>query len=67
MGALSELLLDMGASFDDGLRLEGKGYRLHISPSAKSSALRIAVQSEDAEFARALCLSAKELAEALQL
>ena len=43
------------------------GYRLHISPSAKSSALRIAVQSEDAEFARALCLSAKELAEALQL
>ena len=67
MGALSELLLDMGASFDDGLRLEGKGYRLHISPSAKSSALRIAVQSEDVEFARALCLSAKELAEALQL
>jgi hypothetical protein len=29
--------------------------------------VRIAVQSEDAEFARALCLSARELAEALEL
>ena len=67
MGALSELMLDMGARFDDGIRLEGKGYRLHISPSAQSSAVRIAVQSEDAEFARALCLSARELAEALQM
>ena len=66
MGTLSELLLDMGARFDDGIRLEGKGYRLHISPSAASSALRIAVQSEDAEFARSLCLSARELAEALE-
>ena len=46
---------------------EGKGYRLHISPSAQSSAVRIAVQSEDTEFARALCLSARELAEALKL
>ena len=67
MGTLSELMLDMGARFDDGIRLEGKGYRLHISPSASSSAVRIAVQSEDAEFARALCLSARELAEALKL
>ena len=67
MGALSELMLDMGARFDDGIRLEGKGYRLHISPSAQSSAVRIAVQSEDAEFARALCLSAREVAEALKL
>lgn len=66
MGALSELLLDMGARFNDGIRLEGSGYRLHISPSAASSAVRIAVQSADAEFARSLCLSAKELAEALE-
>ncbi|MCR5575719.1 MAG: nucleotidyltransferase family protein [Oscillospiraceae bacterium] len=66
MGALSELMLDMGARFDDGIRLEGRGYRLHISPSAASSAVRIAVQSEDAEFARSLCLSAKQVAEALE-
>lgn len=65
MGALSELMLDMDARFDDGIRLEGRNYRLHISPSAVSSAVRIAVQSEDAEFARSLCLSARQVAEAL--
>ena len=56
----------MGARFDDGIRLEGRGYRLHISPSAVSSAVRIAVQSGDAEFARSLCLSARRLAEAIE-
>lgn len=66
MGTLSELMLELGARYDDGIRLEGKGYRLHISPSAVRSAVRIAVQSEDAEFARALCLSACELAEAIE-
>ena len=67
MGTLSELMLDMGASFDDGIRLEGSGYRLHISPSAVRSAVRIAVQSEDAELARALCLAAKDVAEKLNM
>lgn len=67
MGTLSELMLDMGATFDDGIRLEGNGFAMHISPSAARSAVRIAVRSEDAEFARALCLSAKEVAEKLNM
>ena len=65
MGILSELLLDMGADYSDGLRLHGKGYELRISPLASRSALRISVQSEDAEFARELALSARDLARAL--
>lgn len=67
MGTLSELMLDMGATFDDGIRLEGKGYAMHISPSAVRSAVRIAVRSEDAELARALCLSARDVAEKLKM
>ena len=65
MGILSELLLDMGADYSDGLCLHGKGYELRISPLASRSALRISVQSEDAEFARELALSARDLARAL--
>lgn len=67
MGTLSELMLDMGAEYDDGIRLKGKDYELHICPSAVKSAVRIAVKSGDAEFARALCLSARELAEKLNM
>ena len=67
MGTLAELMLDLGAEFSDGIRLHGGGYELHISPSATRSAVRIAVQSEDAEFARSLCLSAREVAKALEL
>ena len=67
MGTLSELMLDMGASFDDGIRLKGPDYELHISPSAVRSAVRIAVRAEDAELARALCLSAKNVAEKLNM
>ena len=66
MGALSELMLELGADYYDGIRLQGRGYRLHICPSAARSAVRLAVQSEDAEFARSLCLSARAVAEALQ-
>ena len=65
MGTLSELMLDMGAEYDDGIRLRGRDYELHISPSAVRSAVRIAVKSPDAELARALCLSAREVAEKL--
>lgn len=65
MGVLSELLMDMGADYSDGLRIHGKGYELRISPLASRSALRISVQSEDAEFARQLALSARDLAKAL--
>ena len=66
MGTLSELMLDMGADLSDGIRLRGQGYELHICPSARRSAVRIAVQSEDAEFAKELALSAKAVAEALR-
>ena len=66
MGALSELMLDMSADYSDGIRLHGRGYELHICPAASRSALRVAVQSADAEFARSLCLSAKAVAEALE-
>jgi Nucleoside-diphosphate-sugar pyrophosphorylase involved in lipopolysaccharide biosynthesis/translation initiation factor 2B, gamma/epsilon subunits (eIF-2Bgamma/eIF-2Bepsilon) len=67
MGTLSELMLDLGADYEDGIRLKGKDYELHISPSAVSSSVRIAVKSEDAELARSLCLSAKEVAEKLEM
>ena len=65
MGALSEAMLDMGADYSDGIRLRGRRFDLHISPLARRSAIRIAVSSQDAEFAKELALSAKELAQAL--
>ena len=67
MGALSELMLDMGADYSDGIRMRTERYALHIRPCADRSAVRIGVQSEDAEFAKELALSAKELAKALEL
>lgn len=67
MGALSEAMLDMGADFSDGIRLSGRGYRLHIAPLATRPAVRVAVSSQDTEFARNLALSAKELIDALGL
>ena len=67
MGTLAELMMDMGADYADGIRLHGKGYELHISPSAVRSAVRVAVSSPDAEFARELALSAKDLIQALDM
>ena len=67
MGVLSGAMLDMGADYSDGLSLEGKGYRLHIAPLADGSAVRVAVRSADAEFARSLALSASELIAALDM
>lgn len=67
MAELSKAMLDMGASFSDGLRLSGENYALRISPLAKSSAIRISVASEDAEFAKELAISARDLAKALDL
>ena len=65
MGTLSELMLELGADYDDGIRLKGPHYELHISPSAVSSAVRVAVKSDDAEYARALCLAAGDVAKKL--
>jgi len=67
MGNLSRAFLQMGADYSDGIRLRGKRYCMHISPLAERSAIRINVQSEDAELARTLAFSAKNLAQALDL
>ena len=67
MGALSELMLELDADYADGIRLTRDNFRLHIAPRPDASALRISVQAEDAEFARALALSARDLAKALDL
>lgn len=67
MGALSEALWDMEPDYSDGIRIKGANYSLHIHPRPSRSALRIAVASSDAEFARRLAFSAKELAEAFDL
>lgn len=67
MGALSQVFLDMGADYSDGIRLKGRNYRLHIAPRASRSAVRISVEAQDAEFARRLAFSARELAEAFDL
>ena len=67
MGALSELMLELDADYSDGIRLNRDHFRLHIAPLPDASALRIAVQAEDAEFARALALSARDVAKALDL
>ena len=66
MGSLSSCLLELNADYSDGIRLESPRYRLHIAPLAARSAIRIAVDSEDAEFARELALSARDLAMALE-
>lgn len=65
MGALSAALMDMGADFEDGLRLSGRHFDLHISPLSSAAALRIAVNADDAEYARSLALSVRELAQSL--
>ncbi len=67
MGALSAAMMDMGAYYSDGLRLDNPRFRLHIAPLSRRSAIRIAVSAGDAEFAKELAISAKKLAEALDL
>ncbi len=67
MGALSELMLELDADYADGIRLTRDNFRLHIAPRPDASALRISVQAQDTEFARALALSARDLARALDL
>lgn len=66
MGALSQALMDLHADYGDGIRIRDPRYALHISPLSQRSAIRIAVNAADAEFARSLALSAKELAQALE-
>ena len=67
MGTLSEQLLPLGPDLSDGLRLGGENFRLHIAPLPTTAALRVCVRSPDAEFARSLALSARDLAAAFDL
>ena len=67
MGTLSELFLPLGADYSDGLTLSAPNYRLQIRPSPSRPAVRIAVQADNEEFARSLALSAREVAQALDL
>ena len=67
MGTLSELFLELGADYSDGLSLTTPRFEMHIRPSPQRSAIRIAVRADDAAFARALALSAREVARRLDL
>ena len=67
MGALSELMLELDADYADGIRLTRENFSLHIAPLCDTSAVRVAVRAEDAEFARALAFSAREIITALGL
>ena len=66
MGRLSQWMLELPAEYEDGIRLRDARFDLHICPEAGSSALRIAVNAEDAEFAKRLAFSARDLARALE-
>ncbi len=67
MGTLSELFLPLGADYSDGLRLRAPRFQMQIRPSPSRSAVRIDVRADDAELARSLALSAREVARALDL
>lgn len=66
MGELSEWMLELPTDYSDGIRLRSERYDLHISPLSDRCALQIAVNAGDAEFARRLALSARDLAKALE-
>ena len=63
MARLSSELMELGADYSDGIRLLGGRMSLHIFPSAAASALKVTVQSEDAEFARDMLELAKKAVE----
>ena len=67
LGALSTLMLEMGAEFSDGIRFPLAQGSVHICPRAETSALAVAVDAPDAEFAASLALSAGEIIRALDL
>ncbi len=54
MGALSELMLDMGADYSDGLRLRTGAIRCTSAPVPGRSAVRIGVRADDAGLQRSL-------------
>lgn len=66
MGRLSQWMLELPTDYADGIRLHDPRYELHIFPSDDRNALRIAVNAQDAEFAKRLAFSARDLARALE-
>ena len=66
MGRLSQWMLELPTDYQDGIRLNDPRFALHICPEEGSSALRIAVNAEDTEFAKRLAFSARDLARALE-
>ena len=67
MRVLSAELMALGADYSDGIILRGRNYEMHIRPSSALSALRMAVKSDDAEFAEELLSSAAAAAAALDM
>ena len=67
MGALSSLMLEMGADYSDGIRFPLAAGGVHIFPRGERSAVAVAVDAPDAEFASSLALSAGEIIKALDL
>ena len=67
MGALSALMLELGADYSDGIRLRFPRASVHIYPRSERSAVAVAADAPDAEFAASLALSAGEIIKALGL
>lgn len=67
MSALSQITMDLGADFRNGIEISKPLYTLHISPLIRNSAVRLSVQSEDVEFAKSLAYTTEELIKALNL
>lgn len=67
MCALSQIALDMGADYSDGIEISKPHYTLRIAALPRQSAVRLSVKSDDAEFARSLAFTTSELIKALDL
>lgn len=67
MAALSSLMLEMGADYSDGIRFPLAAGGVHIFPRAGKSAVAVAVNASDTEFAASLALDAGEIIKALDL
>ena len=67
MAVLSDAVMELGADYSDGIRLETPYFFLHIAPRESISAIHVSARAEDAEFAEELMLTAKELIEKLEL
>ena len=60
-------MLEMGADYSDGIRFPLAAGGVHIFPRAGKSAVAVAVNASDTEFAASLALDAGEIIKALDL